>query len=96
MLTHFKSILITSENIEESHEQFHKLFGHDTSDICNDSDLKIYSHSLKMDLLSYAKIKIKKIFFIIRSWKNIIRIMVFKLYQLYLTIFLEIIKNLNK
>ena len=34
MLTHFKSILITSENIEESHEQFHKLFGHDTSDIC--------------------------------------------------------------
>ena len=47
MLTHFKSIIITSENIEESHEQFHKLFGHDTSDICNDSDLKIYSHSLK-------------------------------------------------
>ena len=47
MLTHFKSILITSENIEESHEQFHKLFGHDTSDICNDSDLKIYSHNLK-------------------------------------------------
>ena len=47
MLTHFKSILITSENIEESHEQFNKLFGHDTSDICNDSDLKIYSHSLK-------------------------------------------------
>ena len=47
MLTHFKSILITSENIEESHKQFHKLFGHDTSDICNDSDLKIYSHSLK-------------------------------------------------
>ena len=47
MLTHFKSILITSENIEESHEQFNKLFGHDTSDMCNDSDLKIYSHSLK-------------------------------------------------
>ncbi|MBP57074.1 MAG: hypothetical protein CML89_05130 [Rhodobiaceae bacterium] len=47
MLTHFKSILITSGNIEESHEQFHKLFGHDTSDIGNDSDLKIYSHNLK-------------------------------------------------
>ena len=47
MLTHFKSILITSENIEESHKQFNKLFGHDTSDICNDSDLKIYTHSLK-------------------------------------------------
>ena len=47
MLTHFKSILITSENIEESHEQFRKLFGHDTSDIGNDSDLKIYSHNLK-------------------------------------------------
>ena len=47
MLTHFKSILITSENIEESHEQFHKLFGHDTSDIGNDNDLKIYNHSLK-------------------------------------------------
>ncbi len=47
MLTHFKSILITSENIEESHEQFHKLFGHDTSDIGNDNDLKIYKHSLK-------------------------------------------------
>ena len=47
MLTHFKSILITSENIEKSHEQFHKLFGHDTSDIVNDNDLKIYNHSLK-------------------------------------------------
>ena len=47
MLTHFKSILITSENIEKSHEQFHRLFGHDTSDIGNDNDLKIYNHILK-------------------------------------------------
>ena len=60
MLTHFKSILITSENIEESHEQFHKLFGHDTSDICNDSDLKIYSHSLKNGSIELCENKNQK------------------------------------
>ena len=60
MLTHFKSILITSENIEESHEQFYKLFGHDTSDICNDSDLKIYSHSLKNGSIELCENKNQK------------------------------------
>ena len=60
MLTHFKSILITSENIEESHEQFNKLFGHDTSDICNDSDLKIYSHSLKNGSIELCENKNQK------------------------------------
>ena len=60
MLTHFKSILITSENIEESHEQFNKLFGHDTSDICNDSDLKIYSHSLKNGAIELCENKNQK------------------------------------
>ena len=60
MLTHFKSILITSENIEESHEQFNKLFGHDTSDICNDSDLKIYTHSLKNGSIELCENKNQK------------------------------------
>ena len=60
MLTHFKSILITSENIEESHEQFNKLFGHDTSDICNDSDLKIYNHSLKNGSIELCENKNQK------------------------------------
>ena len=60
MLTHFKSILITSENIEESHEQFNKLFGHDTSDMCNDSDLKIYSHSLKNGSIELCENKNQK------------------------------------
>ena len=60
MLTHFKSILITSENIEESHEQFNKLFGHDTSDICNDSDLKIYSHNLKNGSIELCENKNQK------------------------------------
>ena len=60
MLTHFKSILITSENIEESHEQFYKLFGHDTSDICNDSDFKIYSHSLKNGSIELCENKNQK------------------------------------
>ncbi len=60
MLTHFISILITSENIEESHEQFNKLFGHDTSDICNDSDLKIYSHSLKNGSIELCENKNQK------------------------------------
>jgi len=60
MLTHFKSILITSENIEESHEQFYKLFGHDTSDICNDGDLKIYSHSLKNGSIELCENKNQK------------------------------------
>ena len=60
MLTHFKSILITSENIEESHEQFNKLFGHDTSDMCNDCDLKIYSHSLKNGSIELCENKNQK------------------------------------
>ena len=60
MLTHFKSILITSENIEESHEQFYKLFGHDTSNICNDSDLKIYNHSLKNGSIELCENKNQK------------------------------------
>lgn len=60
MLTHFKSILITSENIEESHEQFHKLFGHDTSDICNDCDLKIYNHILKNGSIELCEDKNQK------------------------------------
>ena len=71
MLTHFKSILITSENIEESHEQFHKLFGHNTSDISNDSDLKIYNHSLKNGSIElYENRSQKDIFYYSQMNKN--------------------------
>ena len=71
MLTHFKSILITSENIEESHEQFNKLFGHDTSDMCNDSDLKIYSHSLKNGSIELCENKNQKdIFYYLQLEKH--------------------------
>ena len=47
MLTHFKSLILTSDNIEKCNEQFQELFGQDVSRLIVDNDSKIYKHHLK-------------------------------------------------
>jgi len=47
MLTHFKSLIITADDIEKYNEQFKNLFGQDISRLIVDNDSKIYKHYLK-------------------------------------------------
>ncbi len=47
MLTHFKSLILTSDNIEKCIEEFQELFGQDVSRLIVDNDSRIYKHHLK-------------------------------------------------
>ena len=84
MLTHFKSLILTSDNIEKCNEQFQDLFGQDVSRLIVDNDSKIYKHHLKngsvelceshdeRDLFYFKQLKIisKFICFKQLNWRN--------------------------
>ena len=47
MLTKFKSTIITTKNIYESHRLFKKFLGYDHFELSFDGDRRIYNHFLK-------------------------------------------------
>ena len=95
MLTKFKSTIITTKNIYESHRLFKKFLGYDHFELSFDGDRKIYNYFLKNGSIELCENKDQENIFYFSKLKSKPKKMKFKHFHSFQTIFMMITKDIK-